>query len=239
MIAGGGVGPDDDDGVSFAHALATLRERGSALLVVGSVPDETFATASATMLGDPSAEPQRRRLVVASERTSGSAIRRLRETGPVSAEYARFLTRGDGTRNAAAGSASPDEVTPRTHALEGSVGELGETIDGIIAEFALFAGGLDPAEFRMAFDCLPTLLCEEGRETAFRFLHVTIALVRSVSGMMHVRLPRDAESAVVGLFEPLFDATVELRIDGSGLEQRWRFRDRELTSEWLPVDGAP
>ena len=52
MVAGGGMGPDDD-GVSFAHALATLKEQGSALLVVGSVPEEMFADASATMLGDP------------------------------------------------------------------------------------------------------------------------------------------------------------------------------------------
>ncbi|MFD1633816.1 hypothetical protein ACFSBJ_08730 [Haloplanus ruber] len=43
---------------------------------------------------------------------------------------------------------------------------------------------------------------------------------------------------VVRLFQPLFDATVELRVDGGDLDQRWHFRDRNLTSDWLPV-GKP
>jgi hypothetical protein len=242
MVAGGGMGPDDE-GVSFAHALATLKEQGSALLVVGSVPDEMFAEASATMLGDPSADPPRRRLVVTSESNRETAVRRLRETGPLSAEYARLVTRGENARSAATATTPagrrPDEVTPRTHALHGSAGELGTTIAEIVAEFDLFADGLEPAEFRMAFDCLPTLLCERDRETAFRFLHVTIALARSVSGLVHFRLPRDVDSEAVGLFEPLFDAMVELRIDGSRLDQRWHFRDRDLTSAWLPVGDRP
>ena len=103
-------------------------------------------------------------------------------------------------------------------------------------EFELFAGGLDAAEFRMAFDCLPTLLSAYGRETAFRFLHVVVAQARAVSGLVHFRLPRELDSELVRLFRPLFDATVELRIDGDGLDQRWHFRDRDLTSDWLPLE---
>lgn len=235
MLAGGGMGPDDE-GVSFAHALATLKEQGSALLVVGSVPEEMFADASATMLGDPSADPPRRRLVVTPEPSRASAIRRLRETGPLSSEYARLVTRGESARSAATASRPLDQVTPRTHVIDGEIYDLGTTIAEVIEEFDLFAGGLDAAEFRMAFDCLPTLLSAYGRETAFRFLHVMLAQARAVSGLVHVRLPRDMGSEVVGLFQPLFDATVELRIDGDDLKQRWYFRDRDLTSDWLPLD---
>ena len=235
MVAGGGMGPDDD-GVSFAHALATLKEQGSALLVVGSVPEEMFADASATMLGDPSADPPRRRLVVTPEPNRSSAIRRLRETGPLSSEYARLVTRGEAARSAAAAEQSLDQVRPRTHVIDGSIRDLGTTIGEVIEEFDLFAGGLDAAEFRMAFDCLPTLLSAYGRETAFRFLHAVVGQARAVSGLVHFRLPRTLDSELVHLFRPLFDATVELRIDGESLDQRWHFRDRDLTSDWLPLD---
>lgn len=237
MIAGG-MGPDDE-GVSFAHALATLKEQGSALLVAGSVPEETFATASATMLGDPSADPPRRRLVVTPKPNRESAIRRLRETGALSSEYARLVTRGESARRTATADTSLDQVTPRTHVIDGSIQELGTTVAEVIEEFDLFAGGLEPAEFRMAFDCLPTLLATHGRETTFRFLHVMVAQARAVSGLVHFRLPRDLDSEVVRLFQPLFDATVELRIDGEGLDQRWHFRDRDLTSDWLPLADQP
>ncbi|AZH26135.1 DUF7504 family protein [Haloplanus aerogenes] len=237
MVAGGGMGPDDD-GVSFAHALATLKEQGSALLVVGSVPEEMFADASATMLGDPSADPPRRRLVVAPEPNRSSAIRRLRETGPLSSEYARLVTRGEEARSAAAASRPLDQITPRTHVIDGSIRDLGTTVAEVIEEFDLFAGGLDAAEFRMAFDCLPTMLSAYGRETAFRFVHVMVAQARAVSGLVHFRLPRDMDSELVRLFQPLFDATVELRIDGGELNQRWHFRDRDLTSDWLPLGGT-
>ncbi|MFB6196202.1 MAG: hypothetical protein ABEI80_08510 [Haloplanus sp.] len=238
MVAGG-MGPDDDEGVSFAHALATLKEQGSALLVVGSVPDEMFTEASATMLGDPSADPPRRRLVVAPESNRNSAVRRLRETGPLSSEYARLVTRGESARSGAATTQSLDQATPRTHVIEGAIYDLGTTIAAVIEEFDLFADGLAPAEFRMAFDCLPTLLSVYDRETAFRVLHVLVAQARAVSGLVHFRLPRDVTAEVVRVFQPLFDATVELRIDGSTLDQRWHFRDRDLTSDWLPVDRSP
>jgi len=236
MVAGGGMGPDDD-GVSFAHALATLKEQGSALLVVGSVPEEMFADASATMLGDPSADPPRRRLVVTPEPNRHSAIGRLRDTGPLSSEYARLITRGEEARSAAA-SRPLDQVTPRTHVIEGSIYELGATVAEVIDEFDLFAGGLEPAEFRMAFDCLPTLLSAYDRETAFRFLHATVAQARAVSGLVHFRLPRALDAEVVSLLRPLFDATVELRIDGDRLDQRWHFRDRDLVSDWLPIERS-
>ncbi|WP_248896525.1 DUF7504 family protein [Haloplanus halobius] len=235
MVAGGGMGPDDE-GVSFAHALATLKEQGSALLVVGSVPEEMFATASATMLGDPDADPPRRRLVVAPEPSRQSAIERLRETGPLSSEYARLVTRGESARSAATTAESFEQVTPRTHVIDGTLQDLGETVATVIEEFDLFAGGLDPAEFRMAFDCLPTVLAAHGRETAFRLVHVLVAQARSVGGLVHFRLPRDLSAEVVRLFQPLFDATVELRIDGERLDQRWHFRDRDLTSDWLPLE---
>jgi hypothetical protein len=244
MVTGGEMGPDDD-GTSFAHALATLKEQGSALLVVGAVPEEMFLAASATMLGDPDADPPRRRLVVTAESGREQALRRLRDTGPLSSEYARLITQGEHARSAATTAEAGGEAgglgsqpTPRTHVVDGPPDEVGAVITEVIEAFGSAAGGLAPAEFRMAFDCLRTLLSEYGREAAFRVLHAVIGQVRSVSGMVHVRLLREPSAEVVKLFEPLFDATVELRVDGSTLDQRWRFRDRDLTSDWLPVGGV-
>ncbi|WP_424020091.1 DUF7504 family protein [Haloplanus ruber] len=82
------------------------------------------------------------------------------------------------------------------------------------------------------------MLTTYGRETAFRLVHAVVAQSRSAAGLTHVRLPRDVSAEVVRLFQPLFDATVELRVDGGDLDQRWHFRDRNLTSDWLPV-GKP
>lgn len=235
MHAGGGMGTEDE-GVSFAHALATLKERGSALLVVGSVPEELFAEASATMLGDSTADPHRRRLVVTPASNEESAIERLRTTGPVSSEYARLVTCGETARSATATEPGAlGRITPRTHVVDGSLSDLGVAVGEIIEEFTLFAGGLEPAEFRMAFDCLPTLLSCYDRETVFRFLHVVVAQTRAASGLVHFRLPRGVDAEPVRLFEPLFDAMVELGLDGDELVQRWHFRDRDLVSDWLPL----
>jgi hypothetical protein len=63
-----------------------------------------------------------------------------------------------------------------------------------------------------------------------------VGQARAVSGLVHFRLPRALDSELVRLFRPLFDATVELRIDAESLDQRWHFRDRDLTSDWLPLD---
>jgi hypothetical protein len=51
--------------------------------------------------------------------------------------------------------------------------------------------------------------------------------------MAHFWLPRELDDEAVRVLEPLFDAVVELRLDGTELQQRWHFRDVDLTSEWL------
>ena len=55
--------------------------------------------------------------------------------------------------------------------------------------------------------------------------------------MGHVRLSRPLGAESVRLLAPLFDAIIELRLDGTEAVHRWHFRDAEVTSEWLPIDG--
>lgn len=236
-----------EEAVTFARALGELKQRGSSLLVVGSVPDEMYVRASTQMLGDPDAERPRRRVVVVPSSGEAGGSERVRRTGPISPEYARMVTREASARSAAAanGSGHPShapgpttqKTLPRTQAADGAIHELGESLSEVIDQFDVVADGLDPAELRLAFDCLPMLLEEYDRQVVFRFLHVLATQIREVRGIGHFHLPQPRTSETVRLFEPLFDAIIELRVDGDELKQRWHFRDRSLVSEWLPLTG--
>ncbi|QCC47925.1 DUF7504 family protein [Halobellus limi] len=272
MHTGGGTdGSTVGATVGVATALDDLKSRGSALLVVGTVPEDVYNRVSACLLGG-DADADRRRLVV--ERGSGSEIRfdRIDRWTP---EWTRILSvdvaarssaadasgaAGDGDRfgpgaspgypsptasptptsdstsfDAYGGDPTPDDATVT---VEGSIVDLGVEIGTAIREFDAVAGDLDPGELRVAFDCVAALLSEYDRRTVFRFLHVLANDVRSVEGMGHVRVPEPIDSEVVRLFAPLFDAIVELRLDGREPQQRWHLRDADLTSEWLPVDDG-
>lgn len=257
MVQGGETDAVDSDGATgFARALDELKGRGSTLLVVGSVPEETYVRMSAKMLGNGDAA-QRRRLVVTPGTDVSRRDVRLENVSRRTPEWTRIVryetrARSSATLVGSGGSTvpSPDSPTnvdgdrrtaadardPLANVVDGEIPELGSEIAKTIAQFDGIASGLAPAELRVAFDCLPSLLSEYDRETVFRFLHVLGNDVRSVGGMGHFWLPRDRGAETVRLFEPLFDATVELRLDGRELRQRWHFRDAEISSEWLSVE---
>lgn len=246
MDQGGGANTVRPDAPGFAAALDSLKRRGSALLVVGAVPAEVYRRASARMLGEGAT---RRRLLVTGA-TDGERDRRLDVVRRRTPEWTRVIEFETPARGAAAASpgsqtvstptpgTETDEETGRnalTHRVEGDVTELGRQITKTITQFETIAGGLEPAELRLAFDCLPVLLAEYDLETAFRFSHILANHVRGVDGMGHFWLPRERDDEAVQVLEPLFDATVELRLDGTELQQRWQFRDVDITSDWLTL----
>jgi hypothetical protein len=242
MDTGGGADARSD-APELASALDGLKRRGSALLVVGSVPADVYRRASARMLGD----GDRRRLVVtgvsdcqdsrleAVPRRTPEWTRIVEFEAPARSTAAAVCT--DDSTTSPAGPESPAESAPARDPLanrvDGDVVELGREVAKTIAQFDSIAGGLSPAELRLAFDCLSVILAECDLETAFRFSHVLANHVRSVDGMAHFWLPRELDDEAVRVLEPLFDAVVELRLDGTELQQRWHFRDVDLTSEWL------
>lgn len=254
MAQGGETDAVNSDGPSsFAHALDELKSRGSTLLVVGSVPEEMYANVSARMLGDGSVP--RRRLIVTPLAGAPQVDGRLASVEHRTPEWTRVIQYESHARHAAVaeGGSSPTDSPaelgvqptenhsavrqdPLAHVVDGSLTELGMEIAKTIDQFDGIAVELDPAELRVAFDCLPSLLSEYDRETVFRFVHVLGNHVRSVGGMAHFWLPQDRHAEVTRLFEPLFDATVELRLDGHELLQRWSFRDSDVTSMWLSRD---
>jgi hypothetical protein len=224
---------DSGGSVSFSSALQALKRRGSALLVVGAVPEDAHLTASRHMLGAPAATPPRRRLVVTREGSREAARRRLRESGPTGPGYTRLLACSTGTRGAStAPSTAPDGGVAETH-VDCHPRSMGTALREQLEAFERAAGSLSPGELRVGFDPTPTLVDAGGLAGAFRFLHAFGWHVRSAAGMAHVRLPRSRDASATRTLAPLFDALVELRVceDGS-LQHRWELREG-VRSEWL------
>lgn len=255
MRRGGADGAVPGTTVGVATALNELKSRGSALLVVGTVPASAYTRLSTRLLGE---GPDRRRLVVEHRR---SPDRRFEHVTRWTPEWTRvFRCRIASRRSTAAADAPDPEGTPWTprapdtdlgatadrtddggyaavaELVDGSVADLGTAVGDLIGWFDDVAGGLDPAELRVAFDCVVPLLSAYPKRTVFRLFHLLAYQIRSVDGMGHVRLSRPMDAESVRLLAPLFDAIIQLRLDGTEPVHRWHFRDAEVTSEWLPVD---
>jgi hypothetical protein len=227
------VGNDRDE-VGFEDALADLKRNGCAILVVGSVPPDAYHRVSRRMLGDASAGEERRRLLVVPDADRPAAVERLRESGRTDPSHAWVVT-CNGTARSAAASAGSSADLPAIRRVETSFVDLGEAITDSIERFRTVSGGLAPAELRVGVDALSALDADDTR-AAFGFLHVLGAQVRRARGMAHVRLAREFDARETRTLAPLFDAVVELRLDGYRLEQRWHLDDRGVVSDWLPVD---
>lgn len=247
--------------VGVTTALEELKSRGSTLLVVGSVPGSIYAQLSARLLGE---GPDRRRLLVEPRR---GPERRLAPVERWTPEWTRvFRCRVAARRSAATADASDAQGEPRpgqwgpdadpaagpgsgsdadadgygsvVETIDGSIADLGAAVGDTIRWFDDVAGGLDPAELRVAFDCVAPLLSAYPDPAIFRFLHLVSFQIRRVGGMGHVRLSRPLDSDPVRLLAPLFDAVIQLRLDGTDAVHRWHFRDADVVSEWLPVDAT-
>ncbi|WP_396612906.1 hypothetical protein ACH9L7_06470 [Haloferax sp. S1W] len=232
MVSGGNTDTTLADNTSeFQLGLEALKQRGSALLVVGSVPTELYARASKQMLGAP--DESRRRLLVLN---STSAVeKRLHPSIERSTEWTRTVRYTALSRGAAAANShEPSLITESCERhVSGAMGQLGSEVSKDIDEFDTLAGGLDPAELRVAFDCLPTLLSEYDEEQVFRFLHVLTTHVRSRRGMIHVWSPGERDDVINRTLAPLFDAVVELKVDGTEASQRWHLNNVDVSSGWF------
>ncbi|ELZ91306.1 hypothetical protein C440_13369 [Haloferax mucosum ATCC BAA-1512] len=233
MDSGGDSGAVTENPSTFQLGLDDLKRRGSALLVVGSVPTELYARASKQMLGSPS-EPRRRLLVV---NGSTSLDDRLRPSIQRSMEWTRAIryTTLERSATAAPPSATNHAKPAYERRVNGGLGRLGAEIADDVSEFSGLAGVLSPAELRVAFDCLPSLLSQYDRNHVFRFLHTMTAHVRAQNGMVHVWSPGHRSDDVNRLLEPLFDAVVELDVEGTDAQQRWHLKQKDVSSGWFPL----
>ncbi|WP_411963186.1 hypothetical protein [Haloferax sp. YSMS24] len=222
-----------EDTSTFQLRLDDLKRRGSSLLVVGSVPNELYSRASRQMLGAPT-EP-RRRLTVMNE--SASLDSRLHPSIRRSPEWTRVIRYQTLERSAAAASAGGTPIqSAYERRVNGGLGRLGSEISKDIENFDSLANGMSPAELRVAFDALPSLLANYERKEVFRFLHAMTAHVRAQKGMVHVWSPGERTDEVNRMLAPLFDAVVELDVDGQNARQRWHLRDIDVSSGWFPLE---
>lgn len=215
---------------AFSQALASLKRRGSNLLLVGNGGTEAQLAACSRLLGE---GPDRRRLFVFTDRASSiddrlPPVERGRESVWV-------VDCTSETRSAAAASTGASGGATRRAVPLDDLVALGEAVSEAVDALDGVAGGLDPAELRVCFDSLRPLLAEHDEQRVFRFLHALTGDVRGARGMGHYHLPVDYGSDAVRVLEPLFDAVVEVRIREGHAQQRWHLRDRDITTDWLPL----
>ena len=219
-------GRGESETAAFTSTLASLKRRGSNLLLVGTVGETTHADACGRLLG--SDDAWRRRLFVRTEGEGATA----RSPDADEAEVVRY----EHTTRSAAGASTASPTSPPTSDRSArTLTGLAETVDEAIEEIDDAAGGLGPAELRACFDSLRPLLEEYPEHEVFRFVHSITAAVRTVNGMAHYHLPVPYDSATVRTLGPLFDAVIEVRSGPDGPQQRWHLRDTDVTTDWLQL----
>ena len=215
------------ESTTFAQTLAELKREGSNLLLVGEASAAAHASASARLVGDDS--ESRRRLFVFTRDADVCAD--LPED--VDPETTMVVSQGTD-----AGSATPVDLPEgmREEVVEADMlAPLAMRVIDAIDLFGSEADGLEPAELRLCFDSVTSLLEDHDSENVFRMLHLVTSRVRQVNGMGHFHLRLDRDSDQVRLLEPMFDAVIELRVEGDATEHRWHLRDEEVTSDWVPL----
>lgn len=260
-MTAGETGSRDEGGQAFASRLASLKERGSAVLVVGNLRSETYRTACTRMLGEESTDPRRRLLVLTGETprvesqipTDASqpdehttVVSGTTEARAAAVETGGTVSTADESWDSAVGSSGAavdptDAAADSTDAVDrvrvdlSELGDLGVAVSKAIADFETEADGLAPAELRLCFDSLRPLLAEHDEREVFQFLDLLTERVRSVDGMGHFHLPVARDTATVRTFEPLFDVVVQLQKRDGRLRQRWELEESGLSSGWIPV----
>ena len=217
---------------SFAKALASLKRRGSNLLLVGPAYEAAHLSASRRFMGD--ADSPRERLLVLTDRDAERETRLPDDADPVRTVEHRSLT-----RSTAATSPAP---SPAPLSVAGPDGEphdplvaLGNEVADEIEAADERAGGLAPGQLRVCLDSLVPLLEEHDRQRVIAFLHAMTADVDRVNGMAHYHLAADRRDDAVCDLMPLFEAVVELRVEDGVTEQRWHVTDHGVVTDWLPL----
>lgn len=217
-------GRGETETAAFTGALASLKRRGSNLLLVGAAGEATHGDACGRLLGDDTAE--RRRLFVRTEGEGATARHGVADDAAV----VRYESTTRSTAAASAGSSSTDRDR-RARTLP----QLGEAVTDAIETLEESAGGLAPAELRVCFDSLRPLVEEYPEQEVFRFVHAVTADVRGVNGMAHYHLPVAYDTGTVRTLAPLFDAVIEVRSGPDCPQQRWHLRETGVSTDWLQL----
>lgn len=230
----------DVDAQAFSTELAELKRGGCTVLVASDAPGRD--TACERLLGAPELD---RSHVFLSTSTDVSTVldrHKPRRTDPGS--FAVVDATPDTRSTAAATSAAPTGLTPTDdwYVRGPDRTDFDELYAATRDALDRVAAGADaPGEVRLCLDGLDPLLDaveagETTEEELFRFLHVLGGAVRDVDGMGHVHVSETVGADVLGTFEPLFDATVEIETTATGgTRQRWRLHDSGRETGWFQL----
>ncbi len=215
---------------AFRIRLQELKERGSAILLVGEVPSSVRDQACERLLGEAEALPRHRLLVFTNGRDGIEGRLRAHDCGRGSTEaITAAVTRSAATER------QVDADVPVTELDPDSLRDLGSAISAWIGETEDSHGALAHGELRLCVNSLSPLLEVHGERPVFEFVVLAAARVRAVAGMGHFHLPVAPDADVAKLLAPAVDAVIELRIDDGEPQQRWHLVDDDLQSRWLPL----
>lgn len=216
------AGPQSED--LFPQALASLKRRGSNVLVVGADHDAAHIDACGRFLGEPHTE--RERVLVFTD-----SDERLDDRVPgVDPGRLHVVDVGNLTRGGAGVQGSP--VPPGTVRVPAQ--DIEALQSAVLSELAVLET-VGPAELRLCVDSLAPLVSDHGTESVLAFLEAVTEAVVDLHGMAHYHLPVGIDDPPVSTLAPAFDATVELRTDGPRTVHRWHIDDPDLTTEWLAL----
>jgi hypothetical protein len=222
--------------------------------VVGLTSEEEQGQACRRMLGDDTAGPRRRLLVLTGTNREAVTDRAQRVQRPPP-ETTRYLTHAATTRSASERSDGEGETSeerteavggvkegedsgahPRSRRVEGEgLVELGDAIEAEIDAIEAENGDLAPAELRVCIDSATPLLDAYDRTAVKRFFEQVTTRITAARGMGHVHLPVARDWEAVADLEGLFDAVVEIRVEQGRAQQRWHLKEAGVTSDWFGV----
>ena len=217
---------------AFVNSLPSLKQSGSALLVIGDVPSDVHTYASRRMLGQNSDE-DRHQLIVLTDGDYTGASQRLISDQVATDETTSIISHCPPARSAVSPPIPALERIPIRQLSNEDLYGFSTAIHEEIADFESKTDGLEPAELRVCMSSIAPLLAVHDVQSVFRFVHLVTGRVKHSKGIVHAHLPIQRDCYDVKLLEPLFDATIELRLQGSEVQQRWRMTDREGMSRWM------
>ncbi|RQG98851.1 DUF7504 family protein [Natrarchaeobius oligotrophus] len=229
-ILGCDVVVDPDGTVATGSTLERLELTGCNVLLVGAVPDAVSDRASARLLG--TADGSRDRIVGLLDRSTETAFGRLSRAGR-SDRPARVIQHGTVARSTAGASSSAGPS-----ALEGVPAPRVEHVDGdlestLAAVEAAIEDAEDASDLRLCLDSLRPLLERYDGDRSRSLLEPVCRSVRNRGGVGHYVLPVDRTADRVAELESLFDATVELDVDGTEPVQRWHLNASDHVTDWF------
>lgn len=215
-------GTDGGGGAAFARTLSALKERGSTLLVVGTVLEDGHEAVCDRLLGESGSS--RRRLLVRTDGDCGAV------PDADGGEQLVVVGHKPGLPGPDSLDAPPDE----TVGLD-PLDDLERAAVDAIDELTEMGDDPDPGELRLCVDSLRPLLAAHPEQRVGRFVEQLGRRVSTADGIGHFHLPAGSDDRYVEALEPLVDGVVEVRAEEGTPQQRWQVLDGTADSGWIPL----